>query len=391
LKSKFGLIIYIVLFTCSNFISINHIKSGENEFPNIINSDYLRKEPETEYIIDSGDVLRIDISPNYQELASINTVNGEGVINLKYIGNVYVRGLTIKELNFILNEEYSDYVKYPKVESVIASYRPIKILIEGEVNNPGLITLKGSITLNSSQDTNLLIQSQTKTFGASNFNLPIIEELPMINDINFYFPTVFDAIRSSGGITEYADLSKIKIIRKNTLSKGGGAIEATVNFDNFSNIGNAASQNIRILDGDQIVIPKNLNPDQKPILNAIRANLNPKFINVFVTGKVNSPGQKTIGKSTTLNDAIDIAGGAKVLKGPIKYLTFVNDGSVKKTNIKYRKNTKRGSKNNPYLKNGDLIFVGTSFFSNTASIINEITSPFQGIYSTYRLIELFND
>ena len=42
--------------------------------------------------------------------------------------------------------------------------------------------------------------------------------------INSYFPTLFDAIQNSGGINEYSDLSSIKIIRKNSLSKGGGLI-----------------------------------------------------------------------------------------------------------------------------------------------------------------------
>ena len=114
-------------------------------------------------------------------------------------------------------------------------------------------------------------------------------------------------------------------------------------------LNNDFSQNIRIYDGDLIQIGKTTNPNSN-ILNAIRSDLNPKFIRVFVTGKVNAPGEKIIGKSSTLNDAIDIAGGSKVLRGPIRYLTFQKDGSVEKRRIKYRKNSKRGSKNNPYLK-----------------------------------------
>ena len=41
--------------------------------------------------------------------------------------------------------------------------------------------------------------------------------------------------------------------------------------------------------------------------------------------------------------------------------------------------------------NGDLIVVGSSFLSNSAEAIKEITAPFQGLYSTYRLYELISE
>ena len=44
-----------------------------------------------------------------------------------------------------------------------------------------------------------------------------------------------------------------------------------------------------------------------------------------------------------------------------------------------------------YLKQGDLIVVGNSILSNSAQAIKEITAPFQGLYSTYRLYELISE
>ena len=38
-----------------------------------------------------------------------------------------------------------------------------------------------------------------------------------------------------------------------------------------------------------------------------------------------------------------------------------------------------------------MVIVGDSFLSNSAEVIGEITAPFQGIYSTYRLIDAFSD
>ena len=296
------------------------------------------------------------------------TIDGEGKITLPSLGSIYVRGLTLVELNKILNEAYLEFVKYPKVTSIITNYRPISINVEGEVNSPGIQTLNGSLKTNFSETQSLTIQNeQVKDINSKNFNNSLKNQR-IIKEISFYFPTVFDAIRASGGITPLSDLSNIEIIRKNPISEGGGLIKASLNFAQTSSKKNI-SQNIRIYDGDNIVVNKLETPNKNNFSTAIASNFNPKYIQVFVTGNVINPGSIIINSSATLNDAIDVAGGTKALRGKIDYLTFVNDGSIRKTTINYRKNNKRGAKNNPYLKDGDLIFVDRSIFGNTADAL----------------------
>ena len=77
------------------------------------------------------------------------------------------------------------------------------------------------------------------------------------------------------------------------------------------------------------------------IKKAIQTNLNPKFINVFINGRVESPGSIKVNKASVLNDAIAIAGGTKIIKGPIRYLTFNNDGSIDKRKFRYKKSNFR--------------------------------------------------
>lgn len=89
--------------------------------------------------------------------------------------------------------------------------------------------------------------------------------------------------------------------------------------------------------------------------------------------------------------AIDIAGWTRLIRGPIKYLSFYNDRTIDKRKIKYRKIFKKGSFSNPYLKQGDLIVVGSSLLCNSAEMIKEITAPFQRLYSSYRLYQLISD
>ena len=391
MKSKLRIYLYILLVSFGYLFAFNlPIKSNNDQSVISINKDYLKINPSSRYIVDSGDTLQIDISLDYPELLSVVTIDGEGKITLPSLGSIYVRGLTLVELNKILNEAYLEFVKYPKVTSIITNYRPISINVEGEVNSPGIQTLNGSLKTNFSETQSLTIQNeQVKDINSKNFNNSLKNQR-IIKEISFYFPTVFDAIRASGGITPLSDLSNIEIIRKNPISEGGGLVKASLNFTQILSK-KSISQNIRIYDGDTILINKLETPNKSNLSAAVASNLNPKYIQVYVTGNVINPGSMIISASATLNDAIDVAGGTKALRGKIDYLTFVNDGSIRKTTINYRKNNKRGAKNNPYLKDGDLIFVDRSIFGNTADVITEVTKPFQGIYSTYRLIQLIGE
>ena len=62
-----------------------------------------------------------------------------------------------------------------------------------------------------------------------------------------------------------------------------------------------------------------------------------------------------------------------------------------KKNISYSARAKRGSKNNPYLKNNDLITVKNGFLGQTNLVIKEVTAPFIGIFATKEIIEGFSD
>ena len=88
------------------------------------------------------------------------------------------------------------------------------------------------------------------------------------------------------------------------------------------------SQNIRIYDGDLITLKKMDVNNLKQLTKATKSNLNSKFIRVLVSGRVNNPGEIKLSKSSTLNDAIDLAGGAKILKGKTRFLRFNDDGTI---------------------------------------------------------------
>ena len=90
-------------------------------------------------------------------------------------------------------------------------------------------------------------------------------------------------------------MSNIKVIRINSISNGGGKKQAKIDF--YSALSrNNLSNNIRLKDGDRIIIDKTENNMFEQMKEAIRSNLNPKFINVYISGKVMNPGRYEISK-----------------------------------------------------------------------------------------------
>ena len=93
---------------------------------------------------------------------------------------------------------------------------------------------------------------------------------------------------------------------------------------------------------------------------------------------------------STLSDAIDITGPIKPLSGKVILIRYDSDGSISKQKIAYSANAPRGSRRNPFVKEGDLITVTNSVFGKTTGVLKEFTAPFIGIYSTKELIEDFS-
>lgn len=372
-----------------NFLIILQLFLIDFKRPNYLFASEIYKPPSTEYldnvpsnnfyILGPGDSLFLKVTEKSSLLDSNFTIDGEGVALLPRLENVYLSGLTIGELTEILNKAYKKFVIQPEVKISITSYRPVKVIIEGEVVNPGVYNLAGS-----GSPLNLIdeLKSQTGPTIKDNKDSKISD--------NIFFPSLVDIIRTSGGLTENADLTKIKVVRSNPISKGGGRIKTTVNLMQTLN-GFDPSQNLRILDGDNIIIGYSEEPIVAQLRKTIKANLNPKFINVFVGGRVEDSGLIKINNSAVLTDAIYLAGGTKVLKGPVRFLRYNSDGSIDNRVFSFKRRAKRGSYKNPYLREGDVVMVGKSKLNLTNEILSEITAPIQGIVSTYGFYKLITD
>ena len=111
---------------------------------------------------------------------------------------------------------------------------------------------------------------------------------------------------------------------------------------------------------------------------------------MFLLGRVNRPGSQKVSRASVLSDAIDMAGGAKIMRGKVTFIRFLPNGSIDKRKIRYTKN-KRGKFNNPNLLDGDMIIVGENIITASNEVIKEITEPFIGAFSTYSFIKAITD
>ena len=153
---KRNFLVASIFFCFSGFIVNNPPSIALDEVNNIkieVNSSYLEKIPSNDYILGPGDEINVIVSREYPELNSIELIiDGEGTIYLPRLNRVYVAGLTLNELNLILNKAFKKFVKFPSVEVSIVRYRPIRVFVQGEVENPGFHTLEGSFSLNVPSD-----------------------------------------------------------------------------------------------------------------------------------------------------------------------------------------------------------------------------------------------
>ena len=348
-----------------------------------LDTSYLEPRNELEdYILDTGDFLEINFI-NDPEISGNFLIDEKGEILLPKLRQTYLRGLTLNETINLLEKKYAEFMLAPEIFIRIKRFKSIRISIGGEVRNPGIYNFKPFIPDFIESNSENLSSQQNKNIDNFDGNSTGVN-----NRSSFLLTSISDAINAAGGLTSFSDLSKIKLIRTNPISKGGGKKIAFIDLNAFIN-GNDTTNDLRIYDGDSIVIPK-LEVANKEILpKSIISGLTPSFITVSIGGKIENPGVIKIPNEGALSDAMDISGPRKPLSGNVFILRYNRDGSLSRQRVKYSSNARPGTRNNPYLVSGDLITVKDSIFGRSTGFIKTITEPFIGIYTTKELIDSF--
>ena len=336
------------------------------------------------YILGPGDGLQIELL-DLPELSGFFSIGPDGTLYLPRLRALYVEGLTIEELRSFLTQQFSTYVREPQVYVRPVVYRPIRIYVGGEVRRPGYYTISGVQTAIKTEE-----DPDATQFDAKYSGLKIRQENQSIagrSTSATLFPTVFDAIRTAQGVTAYSNLAQVEVTRKRAQKLGGGRIRTNLNFLSLITEGNE-SQNIRLFDGDVVSVGRSSVVLREQLLKAGQTNLSPQFINVFVSGRVKTPGGVTIPQGSVLNQAIALVGGPRLLRGRVEFVRFTREGEIDRRTFRYNPGAAADAPNNPVLMAGDLINIQDSPLSATVTVLNEITAPVVSIYSVY---SLFND
>ena len=401
-------------------IYLSRLKSTYIKGLNIYELKNLLEEKYKEFLIDPEIEIRIS---GFRFMGSgIYSINNEGELMLPILKETYVRGLTTNEISNLLSKKYlnSEYIS-SEVEIRIANFKPQRILMTGEIRNPGIYKFAGyssgeflaveninDDTFQEGEMENDTEDSISKEIDGDNMTkgqLNRRESNASLNQISQNnntrqsfqikrpsenFTTISNAIRKAGGITSKTDLSRIEIIRDIPIGKGGGKQRAVVDFTSFLNESDPTND-IRLFDGDRIFLPKLATASSDIIPKSILSGLSPRFITVDIFGRVENPGTVKLPLEASLSDAINLTGPIRPLSGKIVLIRYNKDGTILNKNISYSARAKKGSKRNPFVKEGDLISVKNSFLGKSTGIIREFTAPFVGIYSTKEIIESFND
>jgi polysaccharide export outer membrane protein len=205
-----------------------------------------------DYVIGPQDVLLIQVF-DQPDLGGKYTVEADGTFSFPLIGRIKAGSLTLRGFERELKERLADgYFRNPQVTVAVEQYRSQRVYVMGEVRQPGPVPLTGGMTL--------------------------IEALARAGSM---LPT------SSG---------EVSIVRA---AQGGAANGPTVPGSEAAtevfraSIGDlqsgSLSQNIELRDGDTIF--------------AAKAEL------VYVFGEVRNPGGYAVQKTTTVLQALSLAGG----------------------------------------------------------------------------------
>lgn len=164
------------------------------------------------YIIDAGDVLTITIRGS-AESSFAGLVRADGIIQIPFLGEIDVRGLTADQVRERVRALASRTLRDPIVNVAITGYRPRIVTVVGEVHRPGNV--------------DLIRPDQT----------------------------VLDVIAAAGGFTDHAIANDVAVLRGN----GANSRRLPVDVQLMLRTGDL-SGNIKLEPGDRVQVPRSLWP-----------------------------------------------------------------------------------------------------------------------------------
>ena len=273
----------LLVLLCGLALSANNLTMAQTvtAYPVLKGSVQQAARP---YKVGAGDTLTIHVY-NQAELTQPEVlVAPDGTANFNTVGNLYVAGKSIPEIQEILRTAYSEMVRDPRVTVSLGRTRPGILYVAGEVVRPGMIQMA--------------TDPKSLTGGAGGQSNGFRAELRLTN-----------ALAAAGGLLGTADLSRVTIRRAET-----GTEEV---YDVWKLLKDGdEKQDVLLNQNDTITVPAlasaaSMTDDDFKIL--VRSSVGPGTFPVRMLGYVKRPGLYDItGISPYLASAMTRAEGYDV-------------------------------------------------------------------------------
>lgn len=310
------------------------------------------------YLLGPGDILKL-IVMDADELSNDRLdILPDGTVSVPLVGSVFVKDLSIDEAKTLIQKRLSEHLLVPEIQLSIRVFKPIRVTLIGEIEQPGIHVLN-------------------KSFDEGNQS----------------FATLVDAIQHAGGLTNKSNIKNVKLIRKLKDTKNNEFIKKQAELDLWKLINEGDQQNNPVLfNGDTIIFQRN-NVTSKETSEFAFANLTPYTIDVRILGQVKTPGQIKLPVNTPLSQAVYSGGG------PVDYMSDTSrvylirlnrDGTVTSKKYKLNRAASTSDKFNPPLKQNDVIYVSKNSFSKGVGVLQTVTAPITPIVTILSFLKLID-
>ncbi len=127
-------LVFIICMTIFITISFTHIAGAEENQNDV-------------YKVGINDVIRIEVM-DHSNLRAVNTIASDGTITFPYLGNIYVKDMSLSEIEKEITKGLSDgYVKYPVVTVTMVTSKSKKVFTYGEIRKLGVVPFEENMTL----------------------------------------------------------------------------------------------------------------------------------------------------------------------------------------------------------------------------------------------------
>jgi polysaccharide export outer membrane protein len=244
-----------------------------------------------DYIIGPEDTIQISVWGN-EKLSLSVPVRPDGKISLPLLDDIQASGLTPLQLKEVITKGFKQYMDDPQVTIIVTGINSFKVFVQGEVNAPGVVELRGKTTLmdlisivggiKETADLHKSYLIRDKKRLAVDFyklieerdtsqNIPLragdliviadnyASRITVVGQVNTPTTltyregmTVLDAILQAGGFTPFAKTNKTIVLRNNNDKEKKRIIVKMKDVIEDGKI----EKNIVLKPGDTIIVPK---------------------------------------------------------------------------------------------------------------------------------------